>query len=184
MYQHNHVFGNHSFSTIFTEGLPERLAPNPWLVKWTHHEIDAGADIIVMHGAPLLHGVEIYRGRPIFYDLGNFIYNVPPTLTYIDEPMAWESAVATVAFAPGRTALALKSISLRPDRAEHDRRWPARRAQPVRQQRSSSTRAGCPSPATGARAGYILQRLADASKPFGTTIAIDGETATIAVAGR
>jgi len=27
------------------------------------------------------HGIELYRGRPIFYDLGNFIYNVPPTLT-------------------------------------------------------------------------------------------------------
>ena len=98
VYQHNHVFANRSFSTIFTEGMPERLAPNPWLVKWTHDEIDAGADIVVMHGAPLLHGVEIYRGRPIFYDLGNFIYNVPPTLTYIDEPMAWESVVATVQF--------------------------------------------------------------------------------------
>src|SRR5262249_25077120 len=98
VYQHNHVFGNRSFSTIFTEGMPERLAPNPWLTKWTHDEIDAGADVIVMHGAPLLHGVEIYRGRPIFYDLGNFIYNVPPTLTYIDEPMAWESVVATIEF--------------------------------------------------------------------------------------
>src|SRR5262245_23467321 len=72
VYQHNHVFANRSFSTIFTEGMPERLAPNPWLVKWTHDEIDAGAGIVVMHGAPLLHGVEIYRGRPIFYDLGNF----------------------------------------------------------------------------------------------------------------
>ena len=98
VYQHNHVFANRSFSTIFTEGLPERLAPNDWLKKWTHEEIDAGADIIVMHGAPLLHGVEIYHGRPIFYDLGNFIYNLPPTLTYIDEPINWESAVAYVQF--------------------------------------------------------------------------------------
>ncbi|MEQ1907629.1 MAG: CapA family protein [Vicinamibacterales bacterium] len=64
VYQHNHVFGHYSFSTIFTEGMPERLAPNPWLVKWTHDEIDAGADIIVMHGAPLLHGVELYKGKP------------------------------------------------------------------------------------------------------------------------
>ena len=96
VYQHNHVFANHSFATIFTEGMPERLAPNDWLVKWTHAEVDAGADIIVMHGAPLLHGVEIYHGRPIFYDLGNFIYNLTPTLTYIDEPMNWESAVAYV----------------------------------------------------------------------------------------
>ena len=98
VYQHNHVFGNHSFATIFTEGMQERLAPNDWLKKWTHAEVDAGADIVVMHGAPLLHGVEIYHGRPIFYDLGNFIYNLPPTLTYIDEPMNWESAVAYVQF--------------------------------------------------------------------------------------
>src|SRR6476620_1631196 len=120
VYQHNHVFGNRSFSTIFTEGMPERLAPNPWLVKWTHDEIDAGADIIVMHGAPLLHGVEIYRGKPIFYDLGNFIYNVPPTLTYIDEPMAWESVVASVQFKAARSGArsandnAVESIALRP----------------------------------------------------------------------
>src|SRR5262249_59307008 len=89
VYQHNHVFGRLSFSTLFTEGMPERLAPNPWLTKWTHDEVDAGADVIVMHGAPLLRGIEIYKGRPIFYDLGNFIYNVPATLTYIDEPIAW-----------------------------------------------------------------------------------------------
>src|SRR4029079_4953798 len=100
----------HSFSTIFTEGMPERLAPSAWLRTWTHQEIDAGADIVVMHGAPLLHGIEIYRGRPIFYDLGNFIYNLPATLTYIDEPMSWESAVASVVF-QGKS---LKEISLRP----------------------------------------------------------------------
>src|SRR5215510_5550073 len=98
VYQHNHVFANRSFSTIFTEGMNERLAPNPWLIRWTHDEIDAGADIVVLHGAPLLHGVEIYRGRPIFYDLGNFIYNLPATLTYIDEPMSWETVVASVQF--------------------------------------------------------------------------------------
>jgi hypothetical protein len=38
---------------------------------------------------------------------------------------------------------------------------------------------GLPSPATGARAGYILQRLADASKPFGTIVEIKGDTAEI-----
>src|SRR5258708_2958247 len=114
VYQHNHVFANHSFATIFTEGMPERLAPNEWLKKWTHEEIDAGADIIVMHGAPLLHGVEIYHGRPIFYDLGNFIYNVPPTITYIDEPIAWESVVAYVEFQGADQRKTLKSISLRP----------------------------------------------------------------------
>jgi poly-gamma-glutamate capsule biosynthesis protein CapA/YwtB (metallophosphatase superfamily) len=179
VYQHNHVFGNHSFATIFTEGMQERLAPNDWLKKWTHAEVDAGADIIVMHGAPLLHGVEIYRGRPIFYDLGNFIYNVPPTLTYIDEPMNWESAVAYVRF-EGKN---LNSISFRPIAMNN-----VGEGQPdIHNQYANNqflhTR-GLPSPVTGARAGYILQRLADASKPFGTRVEIKGDTAEIKLQGR
>src|SRR6202167_6042777 len=109
VYEHNHIFAK-PFQTIMLEELPERLGPPEWLKKWTHAEIDAGADIVVMHGATLLHGVEIYQGHPIFYDLGNFIYNVPPTLTYIDEPMSWESVVAYLEF-EGRN---LRSITLRP----------------------------------------------------------------------
>ena len=174
VYQHNHVFSNHSFSTVFTEGLPERLAPNDWLVKWTHAEVDAGADIIVMHGAPLLHGVEIYRGRPIFYDLGNFIYNLPPTLTYIDEPMNWESAVAYVQF-QGKN---LKSVSFRPIALNNVGDGQPDIHNEYANNQFLDTR-GMPSPVTGARAGYILQRLADESKPFGTAMEIKGDTAEI-----
>jgi hypothetical protein len=43
---------------------------------------------------------------------------------------------------------------------------------------------GLPTAAAGARAGYILQRIADASKPFGTRIAVTGDVATITVAGK
>ena len=186
VYQHNHVFGNHAFSTIFTEGMPERLAPNEWLKKWTHDEIDAGADIVVMHGAPLLHGVEIYHGRPIFYDLGNFIYNVPPTLTYIDEPMAWESVVASVQF-EGRSQgqsqgkyqrLSLRSISLRPVVLNTIGEGQPDVHGAYTNNQFLQTR-GLPSPATGARAGYILQRLANASRPFGTTMEVKGDRAEI-----
>jgi poly-gamma-glutamate capsule biosynthesis protein CapA/YwtB (metallophosphatase superfamily) len=174
VYQHNHVFGNHSFSTIFTEGMQERLAPNDWLKKWTHAEVDAGADIIVMHGAPLLHGVEIYNGRPIFYDLGNFIYNVPPTLTYIDEPMNWESVVAYVQF-QGKN---LQSISFRPIALNNVGEGQPDIHNEYTNNEFLDTR-GLPSSVTGARAGYILQRLADASKPFGTTVEVKGDTAEI-----
>jgi len=174
VYQHNHVFANHSFTTIFTEELPERLAPNDWLKKWTHAEVDAGADIVVMHGAPLLHGVEIYHGRPIFYDLGNFIYNLTPTLTYIDEPINWESAVAYVQF-QGKN---LQSISFRPIVLNNVGEGQPDIHDPHANNQFLDTR-GLPSPATGARAGYILQRLADASKPFGTTVEIKGDTAEI-----
>jgi poly-gamma-glutamate capsule biosynthesis protein CapA/YwtB (metallophosphatase superfamily) len=179
VYQHNHVFGNHSFATIFTEGMQERLAPNDWLKKWTHAEVDAGADIIVMHGAPLLHGVEIYHGRPIFYDLGNFIYNVPPTLTYIDEPMNWESAVAYVQY-EGKN---LRSISFRPITLNNLGEGQPDVHNEYANNQFLHTR-GLPSPATGARAGYILQRLADASKPFGTRVEIKGDTAEIKLQGR
>ena len=180
VYQHNHVFGNRAFSTIFTEGMAERLAPNAWLKKWVRAEIDAGADIVVMHGAPLLHGVEFYRGRPIFYDLGNFIYNVPPTLTYIHEPINFESVVAYLEYR-GRT---LRSIAIRPivlnvlGEGQPDVHDPRAANQFL------FTR-GLPAPAAGAQAGYILERLAEFSKPFGTAVTINGETAEIRVpAGR
>jgi len=134
---------------------------------------------VVMHGAPLLHGVEIYHGKPIFYDLGNFIYNVPPTLTYIHEPMNWESAVAYLQF-QGRN---LQTISFRPIVMNI-----VGEGQPDIHNEYATNQflytRGLPSPATGARAGYILQRLADLSKPFGTTLQISGDTATLTVANR
>jgi poly-gamma-glutamate synthesis protein (capsule biosynthesis protein) len=174
VYQHNHVFGNRSFSTIFTEGMQERLAPNDWLKKWTHQEVDAGADIIVMHGAPLLHGVEMYHSRPIFYDLGNFIYNLPATLTYIDEPMSWESAIAYIEF-QGKS---LKSISFRPIILNNIGDGQPDVHNPYADNQFLHTR-GLPSPAAGKRAGYILRRLADASKPFGTMVLVTDDTAEI-----
>jgi poly-gamma-glutamate capsule biosynthesis protein CapA/YwtB (metallophosphatase superfamily) len=174
VYEHNHVFLNRPFTVLFLEELPERLAPADWLKKWTHEEIDAGADIIVMHGAPLIHGVEIYHDRPIFYDLGNFIFNVPPTDIQLDEPIIWESVVAHVQF-QGKT---LRSITFQPIAMNK-----IGRGEPDTQDEHTNnlflqTR-GLPKPATGDQALYILQRLADASRPFGTTVAVKGDTAEI-----
>jgi poly-gamma-glutamate capsule biosynthesis protein CapA/YwtB (metallophosphatase superfamily) len=174
VYEHNHVFYNRPFTTLFLEELPERLAPADWLKKWTHEEVDAGADIIVMHGAPLLHGVEIYKGRPIFYDLGNFIFNVPPTDIQLDEPIIWESAVAHVAF-QGKN---LQSITFQPIAMNK-----IGQGEPDLQDEHTNnlflqTR-GLPKLATGDQARYILQRLADASRPFGTKVEVKGETAEI-----
>jgi len=174
VYQHNHVFANRSFNTIFTEGLQERLMPNDWLKRWTHAEVDAGADIVVMHGAPLLHGIEIYRGKPIFYDLGNFIYNVPPTLFYISEPMSWESVVAYLEF----RGKSMSSISLRPIVMNYIGEGQPDIHDPYAANRFLLTR-GLPSPAAGARAGYILERVAELSKPFGTKFQITGDTAIV-----
>jgi poly-gamma-glutamate capsule biosynthesis protein CapA/YwtB (metallophosphatase superfamily) len=35
--------------------------------------IDAGADVVVGHHAHILQGIEVYRNRPIFHGLGNFV---------------------------------------------------------------------------------------------------------------
>lgn len=36
--------------------------------------IDAGAHAVIGHGPHVLRGIEIYKNRPIFYSLGNFIF--------------------------------------------------------------------------------------------------------------
>jgi poly-gamma-glutamate capsule biosynthesis protein CapA/YwtB (metallophosphatase superfamily) len=50
-----------------------------------HAAVDAGADIVVGHHAHILRGVELYRGRPIFHGLGNFV-TVTRALTLEDNP--------------------------------------------------------------------------------------------------
>jgi len=35
--------------------------------------IDAGADIVIGHHAHITRGVEVYKGKPIFHGLGNFV---------------------------------------------------------------------------------------------------------------
>ncbi|NKM08792.1 CapA family protein, partial [Rhizobium leguminosarum] len=53
--------------------------------------IDAGAAMFVSHGAPVLQPVEIYRGRPIFYSLGNFIFHVKSEKSQWRAREVWES---------------------------------------------------------------------------------------------
>ena len=36
--------------------------------------VDAGADVFVGHGPHALRGIEIYNGQPIFYSLGDFMF--------------------------------------------------------------------------------------------------------------
>jgi poly-gamma-glutamate synthesis protein (capsule biosynthesis protein) len=178
VYEHNHVFDK-PFSTIMLEELPERLAPPDWLKAWTHAEVDAGADIIVMHGAPLLHGVEIYHGRPIFYDLGNFIFQTPPKDTLLDEPIDWESVVAYVDF-QGKN---LRSITFRPIALNKIGQGQADTEDEHTNNLFLQTR-GLPTPATGEQAHYILERLASLSRPFGTTVVLKGDTAAIELKAR
>ena len=56
------------------EGGVDRTIPADFVSEFAHAVIDAGADIMVGHGPHVLRGVEIYRGKPILYSLGDFIF--------------------------------------------------------------------------------------------------------------
>jgi hypothetical protein len=43
-------------------------------VEFAHAMVDAGAHVVTGHGPHVLRGVEIYRDRPIFYSLGDFLF--------------------------------------------------------------------------------------------------------------
>ncbi len=51
-----------------------RYVPAGFLVEFARAVIDAGADVYVGHGSHVLWGIEIYKGKPIFFGLGNFIF--------------------------------------------------------------------------------------------------------------
>lgn len=51
--------------------------PSPRTKRLYRYIIDQGADAIISHHTHAFSGYEIYKSRPIFYGLGNFIYDWP-----------------------------------------------------------------------------------------------------------
>ncbi len=45
----------------------------PYETELAHAAIDAGADIVYGHGSHVVQGVEVYKGKPVLYCLGNFV---------------------------------------------------------------------------------------------------------------
>jgi poly-gamma-glutamate synthesis protein (capsule biosynthesis protein) len=50
--------------------------PADFFAEFARACIENGADMVVGHGPHVLRGIEIYKGKPIFYSLGNFIYQI------------------------------------------------------------------------------------------------------------
>jgi poly-gamma-glutamate synthesis protein (capsule biosynthesis protein) len=51
--------------------------PSPRTKQLYRYIIDQGADVVVSHHTHSFSGYEIYQSKPIFYGLGNFIYDWP-----------------------------------------------------------------------------------------------------------
>ena len=136
-----------------------------WMQAVCRQFVEAGADIVVSHGVPVLHGVEIYRGKPIFYSLGNFIFQPFSEANVWLNDRIWLSVVATCEYDGDR----LKRIDFVPLAAC---------SQDALRQGSFDER-DAPEIATGVYAEKILGWLKSLSATFGTTVAVDGERASI-----
>jgi poly-gamma-glutamate capsule biosynthesis protein CapA/YwtB (metallophosphatase superfamily) len=74
--------------------------PADFVVTFAHAAIDAGADIFIVHGPHDIRGIEIYKGKPIIYSLGNFIFDgeagIPfaPSEIYEANHLPWNSNIS------------------------------------------------------------------------------------------
>lgn len=59
--------------------------PTPRMVETYRFYIDAGADLVVNHHQHCYSGYEVYSGKPIFYGLGNFCFD----LNNVNNPGIW-----------------------------------------------------------------------------------------------
>ncbi len=179
---HNHHYPGveqpADFKQLLLSELPARLAPPRWLETWARQLVDAGADAVAMHGPPFLHGMEIYQGKPIFYSLGNFIFQVPPESIQLEEPIMWESVVAYVDFLGDE----LEAIRLQPIAMNKIGSGLPNPHDQFDVNLYHRTR-GLPRPAEGPQATYLLERFEHFSQPYGTHLRISGATAEVIVPG-
>ncbi|MDX3929461.1 MAG: CapA family protein [Shinella sp.] len=82
-----------------------------WIQSLACACVDAGARMFVSHGAPVLQPIEIYRGAPIFFGLGNFLFHLNEGEVVRSAPDVWKSVVATCRF---DGSAKLQSIDLHP----------------------------------------------------------------------
>ncbi|MFC6457436.1 CapA family protein, partial [Paenibacillus vulneris] len=67
---------SHDYSTTANHLDFLQQKPSDFIVELAHLAIDNGADAFVVTGPHLLRGIEIYKGKPIFYSLASFIYQL------------------------------------------------------------------------------------------------------------
>ncbi|HJX28472.1 MAG TPA: CapA family protein, partial [Thermoanaerobaculia bacterium] len=139
----------------------------------------AGADAFIYAGPHVIRGMEIYKGKPIFYCLGNFIFHYETTypipadaravlgldprgldpseyykkIPYPNQRRFWESIVPRIVFEGDKVA----SVEVFPITQGF--------GEPIHER-------GNPLLAKGERATAILENLAKLSRPFGTEIEI------------
>jgi poly-gamma-glutamate capsule biosynthesis protein CapA/YwtB (metallophosphatase superfamily) len=165
--------------------------PAPFVREIAHQAIDRGASLVVGTGPRQLRGIEVYKRGVILYSLGSFafdlraipaqaadVFDTNVSLTEVaigaaagtasgrlpayDEPVWWESVIATATFDGAHVRdVRLDPIDLGVAKSPADR--------------------GVPRIASHTVAQEILARLHALSATYGTTIRIDGDTGVVVV---
>lgn len=60
---------------ILHGGVEHFQYPTPRMKRWYRHFVNLGADAVINHHQHCLSGYEVYKGKPIFYGLGNFQFD-------------------------------------------------------------------------------------------------------------
>ena len=158
-----------------------------------HAVIDAGADMFIGHGPHEDRGIEIYKGRPIFYSLGDFICQNDSVLfqphdNYLRQGLDWEATPAD--FFDARSANGTRGQvvqAIRWESAVAMTRFDGRRLKEIRLHpvdlgfQRPVYQQGRPLLAEGEVAERVLERFQRRSQPFGTEIKIEGNLGLIQV---
>ena len=124
----------------FHWGAERAAMPKAYQVEAAHRAIDAGADLVIGHHPHVLQGIETYRGKVIFYSLGNFAFGSR-------SPHADRSIIARVRLDGGSTGVEIVPLNV----LYRDVRYR-------------------PAVLTGTEGATVIAHLNRISKPFGTLI--------------
>ena len=164
----------------------DKEQPAEFLRTFAHACVDAGASAILGHGPHILRGIELYNGAPIFYSLGNFLFENDTTThqpadfygKYRLDPLTATSGMGMDARSHDDTIGLSRDPrvweSVVPCMTFENTRLVSLTLQPVEMGfELPRYRKGLP---VLSRDMSVIERLAKLSSPFGTKISADGET--------
>ena len=167
------------------ESAADRLRPAQFYETFAHAAVEAGADMIFGSGPHMLKGIEIYQGKPIFYSLGDFIFQNEtveflPAENYFPYKLGSEATPAD--FSDRRYRNDTTGFPVNPEIWRSVIALPSYLSGKLQKielipidlgQKKARPQRGRPVLASGDLAQAIIQRLAELSAPYGTKIAFE-----------
>ena len=151
--------------------------PTQYLIDLTHDMVDNGMDMYIGHGNHTMQGIEIYKGRPIFYNLGNFsVHRFGADYSGDAGPMTSieraELGDQWLQQAPNQRAFVAK-VMYQDGILEELRIYPVDLGGAQGPNRRTWSRTDVPMTPEPELAREILGEIQEYSRPFGTEIAIE-----------